>query len=185
MCAYNGDESHVLEWSQFLAFLSGRRSPYVTVSLFPKSTDDEDEKEGGEEEEREREEELQISRVDQDGGATPKYVGYVWAVFCEGRRGGWSVVSFAFEACPFTVCVPLTASPIPVCVYLDRWDQPFAFVYAPSWRASCPILLTEVLRLSIAHKPRYMVLMLRQKPRGGQVFLTAYDPKAAKEYVCR
>lgn len=78
LCAYNGDESHVLEWSQFLAFLSGRRSPYVTVSLFPKATDDEDETKEGEdedeEEEREKDEELQISRVDQDGGATPKYV---------------------------------------------------------------------------------------------------------------
>ena len=86
------------EWSDFLAFLAGRRSPYVTVGLFPKATADQDEEEeegkgkGGEmvvaksleqreEEERrgavrgaggEEEEELQVGEVDEDAGATPK-----------------------------------------------------------------------------------------------------------------
>ena len=66
-----------------------------------------------------------------------------------------------------------------------RWDQRFTFFFSPSTRSSCPVLLTEVLRLKIQQKPRYMVLMLRRRPRTGWVFLTAYDPKAAKEYLCR
>lgn len=66
-----------------------------------------------------------------------------------------------------------------------RWDQRFTFFFSPSTRSSCPVLLTEVLRLKIQQKPRYMVLMLRRRPRTGRVFLTAYDPKAAKEYLCR
>ena len=71
LSTYDGDESHLLNWGEFLAFLGGRRNPYVTVSLFPKA-----EKPGasnkGLSESDEAEEDLQVGLVDSEGGSNPK-----------------------------------------------------------------------------------------------------------------
>lgn len=77
---YDGDESHLLDWGEFIAFLSGRRSPYVTLSLYPKTEAlakvidrggeaPQQQQEGEEEEEQGQQ---HYSPPDFEGGAHPK-----------------------------------------------------------------------------------------------------------------
>ena len=83
LSTYDGDETHLLSWNEFLAFLAGRRNPYVTAILLPKMPASQlnasdaaatnikncllDELTNAA-----REEELQVGAVDQEGGSNPR-----------------------------------------------------------------------------------------------------------------
>ena len=67
---------------------------------------------------------------------------------------------------------------------LRRWNQNFDFVLEPSELTPCPILYSEIMRMDMKGKAQYMVIMVRRDKKG-KMFLTAYDPKSAKEYVCK
>lgn len=83
---YDGDETHLLNWTEFLAFLAGKRNPYVTVALLPKVATGQindpsviDPQAGTIKKSllealtsAAREEELQVGPVDQEGGSTPR-----------------------------------------------------------------------------------------------------------------
>lgn len=62
---YNSDFSCCMAWPEFLAFLSGRLNPYVTLSLFPKVKGEG----GGLEKDQET---LEVSDEDVDGGSNPR-----------------------------------------------------------------------------------------------------------------
>ena len=83
LSVYNGDEFYILSWTEFLSFLCGNRNPYATVELFPKQsevdavlglsnspTGDDAEMKGRRNGVRER---LFVGRVDEFGGANPKW----------------------------------------------------------------------------------------------------------------
>jgi hypothetical protein len=69
LSTYDGDESHVLDWSEFVAFLAGRRNPYVTVSLYPKAQRSEHALEAASEGATE---DMQAGDADAEGGFNPK-----------------------------------------------------------------------------------------------------------------
>ena len=71
-----------------------------------------------------------------------------------------------------------------------RWNHTFEFIHPPSPLVSCPILWTDIVRLEIEHRPQYFVIMLRKLAGGGEggepiLYITAYDPRTAKEYTCK
>eukprot|EP01040_Poterioochromonas_malhamensis_P005074 gene5074-5439_t len=192
LSTYNSSIREVLGWDEFLLHLLNYRNCFITVKLLPKfikvaqylyESEEQKEKDGktttisptqanidGEDEDDDDEAEEEDQKPEIVKANKHRYKSFYMS-------------EVDYDGLPH-----------------PSFYQLFSFFYEQSKLTSCPIITTEVVRMTIEEVKKYVMIVVREGKRGkiainGAVgakstdkekfwFLTLYDPRSATEYQC-